>query len=110
MRWFGYKPFADICRDHHRVETPIGDPCCWCEEPIGPDEDGFLIPVFTTEGVKFLPWHSECNFRQLVGGVNHQRGLCACFGGPLPADPEELSCRDAAILAVDFFVLRVKPS
>ena len=113
MRWFGYRPFAVICDAIPRTETPIGAPCCWCGEAIGPEENGFLIltdiSADQTGELEEVPWHPECHVRNLVGGVNHQRGLCDCYGGTEPSDPAHLSPREAATQAADFYVMMNRP-
>jgi hypothetical protein len=103
MQWFGYRPFALVCHDGKRVETPIGAICFWCEEGICPDEDGFLVDVFTTTGHRVLPIHAECNFHRTVGGIYHQQRRCSCFGGKLAGDPDDLSVREAAALAMEYY-------
>lgn len=103
MQWFGYRPFAYVCREGVRIETPIGEPCLWCEEAIGPDETGFLIHVIGAEETKLLPVHSECNFHRIVGGIYHQQRRCMCFGGELCGDPPELTTREAARLAMEYY-------
>jgi len=103
MQWFGYKPFAPICDIEPHVETPIGEPCLWCEEPIGPDANGFMAELQTPIGMVIRPWHHECYLRMLVGGVNHQQRRCACFGGDLPSDPPEMTIHEAAIAAAALY-------
>jgi hypothetical protein len=103
-RWFGYKPFAPICADTPRVATPVGQICAWCNEPILPDEDGFVLPMMHTCGhVDDRPWHLNCHMRSLIGGVNHLRRVCGCFGGALASDPAGMTAREAADAAVQLF-------
>lgn len=88
-----------------RGEIPIGQPCLWCSDPIGPDESGFTIEAKPIPHDYFADtaWHVECHLRMLVGGANHQARLCACYGGTLPADPVDLTPREAAIVATVYF-------
>lgn len=60
--------------------------CPHCREPV---EDGSMfIPPDT--------WHWECVLRTVVGGVNHLLGRCRCYHGTEPADPPEMTRREAA--------------
>lgn len=94
-----------VCDHAPRAETPIGEPCVWCEEAIGPEENGFLVLVVGADGMSTeRPFHPECHVRMQVGGVNHQAGRCECFGGGMPADPPELSAREGAEIAADFYM------
>ena len=43
LRWFGKEPFAAMCTAWFRIEAPIGQPCGWCVEPVGPDDDGLTM-------------------------------------------------------------------
>jgi hypothetical protein len=52
-----------------------------------------------------LPYHYECHFRSIIGGLNHLRGRCTCCGGTEPPDPPELSKREAAAEAVKFWTI-----
>lgn len=97
MRWFGDEPFAPVCHVTPRAERPIGAPCYWCDDPIGPDETGFLIPHC---GQDERPIHDFCQLRTLIGGVNHLKGLCMCCGGDRPPDPPDMTLREAAHAAV----------
>lgn len=109
MRWFGYKSFALVCDHSPRAETPIGEACVWCEEPIGPEENGFLVLTVGPNGLSTeQPIHPECHLRTLVGGANHQAGLCVCFGGELPSDSVDLSLREAAEAAAAFYMARLR--
>jgi hypothetical protein len=50
MRWFGKRPFAVVCEDIARADTPIGTPCSWCGENIEAGDEGFLIPHIGASG------------------------------------------------------------
>lgn len=77
-----------------KVNTPIGETCGWCKEKVIEGDEGVLIPHISlpSEAV----FHSECYIRMIMGGANHQLGLCSCCGGMEPPDPENLSSREAA--------------
>jgi hypothetical protein len=76
-----------------RVATPVGSPCQWCDEAIGEQDTGFLLPN---------PVHRECLVRMTTGSVSHQLRECACFGGTRE-DPPGLSRRQSALMAYEYF-------
>lgn len=100
MKWFGQMPFSPVCGEIPRVPVPIDDACGYCDEPIAVDDDGYLVPHLTATGMCELPWHAECQFRSLVGGLNHLRGSCTCCGGQLDPDPPDVTKRTAARMVV----------
>jgi hypothetical protein len=103
MLWFGYNSFAPICETGCRVETPIGASCLWCDDPIGPDANGFMLGLITPRGIELKPWHHECYLRMLVGGLYHQQRRCTCYGGYLQSDPAEMTIHEAALAAAAFY-------
>ena len=44
MRWFGKPWGAEACDPASHVETPVGEICMWCDEPIAEEDRGFLMP------------------------------------------------------------------
>lgn len=72
---------------------PENPTCAHCGEDIKPGERG---PA-TGE-----PVHRECLIRLIVGSISHQLGKCRCYGGDWE-DPPELSVREAARLAVEYW-------
>jgi hypothetical protein len=96
MLWFGKRDNAPIYDDCPQVSTPIGTVCDHCVEEIQMGESGFIV-----SGRLF---HQECWLRLIIGSVGHQMKLCTCFKGPEAAleDPENLSIREAAKLAVEY--------
>ena len=85
--------------------------CGRCQEPIEPGSSGVLMQHFSPSTplprVLLLPYHEECHLRGILGGVNHLRGKCTCCGGNQPPDPEGLTSREAAKMAVDFYRGRI---
>lgn len=75
--------------------------CIFCEEPIAMGDELHRNPIGTADGPRIA--HYECALRQVVGGVNHQRGRCTCCGGTEPPDPPRLTRREAALAAARFF-------
>jgi hypothetical protein len=99
MMWFGQLA-PGATSDFPQVATPTGEACMWCDEAIAETDNGVIIPHLGKENTTAQPWHIECFTRSLVGGVNHLRRQCTCFGGSLTADPPGLSRREAAILSL----------
>ena len=71
--------------------------CIHCDEEIKPGEAMAATNV---------PMHWECGLRAIVGGVNHQKGMCSCCGGTLDPDPPGLTRREAAKEAADYWQMR----
>ncbi len=68
--------------------------CPWCEEPVLESVDMTLSNT---------PYHTECFVRGIIGGINHLAGRCTCCGGTDAPDPEGLTKREAALVAVRYF-------
>lgn len=83
------------------------DKCLHCGEAFGPDEPRTDVYVVTwAEGESGLrARHIECAQRQAIGGLNHLRGTCQCCGGTDDPDPPEMTKREAAIAAVNYWRL-----
>jgi hypothetical protein len=104
--WFGYKAWSSTCKPENHAATPIGKACAWCADPIMPDDNGVLIQMACLcgdGGGISHPWHLNCHLRSILGGINHQKRLCGCFGGDLASDPPELSAREAADAAIVYW-------
>jgi hypothetical protein len=78
-----------------RIETPVGEPCIYCDGPILPGDSGGIN--FTGQAL-----HKECNLRTVVGGIGHlvdHAKYCHDLG------PDAgLSSRKSSLLAWDWFV------
>lgn len=69
--------------------------CFWCGEEI--DTPYVTMPHLPDHGpVENKRYHRNCFVRMIVGGVNHQRGDCACCGGTDDPDPPNMTTRQAA--------------
>lgn len=104
MMWFGTPRGARYESECERIDTPLLTRCIWCDEPIAPDDDGLVLPFggrLDAQASQHAAYHYACFRRTLIGGVNHVRRRCACYGGDAPPDPPELSCREAAQAALD---------
>lgn len=96
--WFGRKRDAPLWDDMVETATPTASACVWCDEPIVDGDDGLINWLGQIS-------HTDCMLVQGLGGVNHQRGLCRCFGGNEPSNPPDMSPRRAAREAVQLFYL-----
>lgn len=69
--------------------------CLYCGEPIASTDrtDPHIHP----------PAHWECSARAVIGGLNHQQGKCLCCGGTEPPDPPDMTRREAAKAALEWF-------
>lgn len=90
--WFGENWGAPVCTEEDHVDTPIGKSCVFCGETIIEGDQGVVNSNLT--------WHIECHLRQVIGGLNHIRRTCHCYGGTDDPDPPNVSLRKAARLAV----------
>lgn len=95
MQWFGENWNAPVCGYVPHAKTPVGEKCVWCSETIEKDDRGFI------GGNQII--HLECDVRSIIGGINHQKKLCTCCGGTEEPDPENLTIRQAAKAAADYW-------
>lgn len=95
IRYFGERWPSAMFEEAEECDLPQGV-CMYCDEPFEPGDSGFLY----CNGPAV---HLECGMRQVVGGVNHQLGLCTCCGGTLGTDPPGLTPREAARAAWKLF-------
>ena len=77
--------------------------CLHCGDPLLPLNLAIMCgDVSLAESTKFpdKKMHHVCFFRTVIGGVNHIRKLCRCFGGIEPdGDLPGFSKREAALHA-----------
>ena len=112
MMWFGP---ADAEPPHDprilRADTPVGECCRWCREAIAEADRGLLVRLQGEAGVIWSPWHHECFLRNAVGGLNHVEERCTCplCQGDQPADPPEMTRREAARAAVAAWEAKFRP-
>lgn len=71
---FGEPWDAPVCEFSTVVETPVGDPCFWCEAPIEADDRGHLIPYLGSNSeMGRHAWHRECFLRSIFTCQEHMR-------------------------------------
>jgi hypothetical protein len=65
----------------HPVDTPVGQPCGVCTEPIAEGDHGFVRAVIRDAGIltahEVVAVHAEC---EALGVVGHSFGVCSCTG------------------------------
>jgi hypothetical protein len=98
LRYFGERWDAPIMEGAIEVPVP-GGACMWCDEGFEHDDSGWVWANGPAA-------HLECALRQVLGGVNHQLGLCTCCGGTRDPDPPGLTQREAARAAMKLHTQR----
>lgn len=98
MKIFGMPPIDG----EERVPVPVGATCLHCEEPIEEHHFGQVTPHLTRKGWTECVLHWECAARAIIGGLNHQLGVCTCCGGTEEPDPPGMTKREAAVVAFQF--------
>lgn len=73
-----------------KVAAPVGDSCCYCQEPVVDGDNGAVWPTGVVE-------HRECSLRLVTGGIGHLIDHEAFCGSELGADAG-LSFRRSALL------------
>ena len=85
--WFGTPWPSGVCyADDGRLlaemrkETPVGEACLLCDEPIEDGDRGQAFPCLTAADVPptVRHTHAECALRNVVGSVEHLDGKCTC--------------------------------
>ena len=66
--FFGEPWPSGVCEGGRQVETPVGEPCAFCLEPIATDDQGNFVGL-ASGGL--APVHRECSFRSVIGGIGH---------------------------------------
>lgn len=92
------KAFGDLnwAVELDRIDTPVGEKCIFCEEPIVEGDVGVVMPFLgVDEETNIVPQHKECVLRGIFGSVGHQKKTCSCFGGT-EEDPPGMTKREAA--------------
>lgn len=101
MRWFGPSWGAPCCDPERHIDTPIGEACAWCDEPIGADDSGVTLgPLASPTDTDHH--HLNCWLRQVVGPLAHQTGECSCAGRDDPYQ-DAMTPREEADAAVAWF-------
>lgn len=112
MKWFGPNAWAPVCEPSELTETPTGQPCLHCDEPIVLGDSGFVMPMWAPASDEDLDavwngkptrwritvYHRECFFRGVSGGPEHQLGQCQCGTNPrlTVKAPENMTLRQEA--------------
>ena len=76
--------------------------CPWCDEKI--TGEAVRMPRITSsDKVEVSHYHLECHIRMILGGLNHLRRTCTCFGGTDNPDPDGVTRHEAAILVFEYW-------
>ena len=83
--FFGEPWPSGICDDGERVDTPVGESCLLCEEPIAEQDQGSFMGNHRGAPRALAPVHRECSLRSVLGGIGHLEDhayWCATQGDP----------------------------
>lgn len=108
MRAFGQNVDPKWSPELDPVDTPVGQACIYCGEPIAAGEVGILMPWYDGVVTKEVPQHRECTIRGIFGSVGHLTKACHCFGGNAE-DPEGMTKRQAAKAAAEMVAVLGRP-
>lgn len=71
-KFFGDPWPSGICDDGEQVDTPIGQECLLCGDPIMADDQGSFTHAVILHHVRpHRPVHRECSLREVLGGIGH---------------------------------------
>src|SRR4051812_23225572 len=88
--YFGYEWSKHSIGEDERVETPVGELCVYCVEPIEEGDAGLVMANGPVE-------HRECGFRSVAGSLAHLQKRCSCYiPGASDLDPPGMTKREAA--------------
>jgi len=95
MKWFGASWGAPFCEADEHIETPVGETCVHCDEPIAENDQGI---VYANGPIA----HLNCFLRGIHGSLAHIEKRCSCYvPGATCTDPEGMTKREAANAAVE---------
>ena len=70
MRYFGKppQPPAPVYEAIQQMETPVGDPCYYCDATIEKDDVGFELPHWGVDGMGDVSYiHRDCMLESVLG-------------------------------------------
>jgi hypothetical protein len=90
---------------HDVLPKSEDDSCFYCEEAVFDSPSLIWVPNLGGPGEQpeRKPWHAECMSRSIIGGLNHLKCQCSCYGGTEPPDPPEMTRHEAALAAVEYY-------
>lgn len=77
--------------------------CLRCGEEIEDRRNAHPITEVSMKETRPAWLHRECSLRGVIGGLNHLKGTCQCCGGTDDPDPPEMTKRQAALAAVEYW-------
>ncbi len=104
MNVLDFGPNIDLTAED-TVQTPVGQRCFHCEEPIAPSDSGKMVHCVQLRGHALRPIHRNCFLRGVFGSLGHQNKTCRCFGGKDEGE-DGMTKRQAADAAVGLWFLR----
>lgn len=109
MNFFGEPWPSGVCDDGVQAETPVGEPCLLCSEPIAQGDQGnWMGSVNFGSGSSMEPVHRECSLRSVLGGIEHltagPHAVGTCYLG------SQLTHRQSSLLAWEWFQQRGHPA
>jgi len=67
MKWFGESWHAPVCEPDEHIETPVGEDCGYCDEPIAEGDRGLRMPFVGDPSEKgYMNAHQMCLLRAVV--------------------------------------------
>lgn len=104
MQYFGPDLAIRVGTWKSAVDIPVGLSCLFCKEMIGLSDSGIMMPhIISQTETKVEPWHLECHQRAIFGSVAHQKDECNCSSQHTTEPPDEMTKRQAARAAVQFY-------
>ena len=99
--FFGLKWDVPLLDSATQFETPVGEACLHCKEPIEIQQQGLLRNYVSGKDEAgnwmggLAPLHRECDLRMTLGSIGHLERRCSCYGGT-EDDPPGMTTREAA--------------
>ncbi|MBA0085442.1 MAG: hypothetical protein HRJ53_10635, partial [Acidobacteria bacterium Pan2503] len=99
-QFFGEPWPSGICDEGTQVDTPVGEHCELCGEPVQAFEQGTFLTVMEGDSgtltARLAPVHRECSLRNVLGGIGHLQNHAVWCG--LKHDPDAgYSYRESAL-------------
>lgn len=106
--WFGQDWGAPCCEEDEHIETPIGESCARCREPIKVGDQGVVAPLVWLDGsvtrivhhldcylATIIPHGNDCAVCRGVAVLDHDKGCayreqgknCNCSMNPFTGSP-----------------------
>lgn len=77
--YFGERWDAPAFQEAVEIDTPVGEPCGFCEVKIKIGDQGTTMPFMYDKGSAVRSVHLGCMLRSVLGSPDHLLGRCSCF-------------------------------